>query len=104
MADKLKSAYELAMERLNRKDAEKGKGAPAVLSAAQKKKIAAVRKEYEAKLAERAILYHAAQQEAAGDPDKRARASDDYRYDHDREFVGHADRGDHRIEREHDVE
>ncbi|MCZ6600370.1 MAG: hypothetical protein O7F11_08095 [Acidobacteria bacterium] len=85
MADKLKSAYELAMERLNRKDAEKGEGAPAALSAAQKKKIAAVRKEYEAKLAEREILYHAAQQEAAGDPDKLARASDDYR--RDRDFV-----------------
>jgi len=83
MAAKLKSAYELAMERLNRKDNEKGEEAPAVLSAAQKKKIAAVRKEYEAKLAEQEILYHAVQQEAAGDPDKLDRAGDDYHRDRD---------------------
>ncbi len=83
MGDELKSAYELAMERLNRKDTEKGEGAPAALSAAQKKEIAAVRKEYEAKLAEREILHHAAQQGAAGDPDQLARVSDDYRRDRD---------------------
>jgi hypothetical protein len=73
------------MERLNRKDTEKGEAAPVVLSAAQKKKIAAVRKEYGAKLAEREILYHSEQQEAAGDPEKLARAGDDYR--RDRDFV-----------------
>lgn len=85
MGDELKSAYELAMERLNRKDSEKGEEAPVVLSAAQKKKIAAVRKEYEAKLAEREILHHSGQQAAAGDPDGLARADDDYR--RDREFL-----------------
>ena len=82
MGDKLKSAYELAMERLDRKDADKG-GAPAALSAAQKKKIAEIRKEYGAKLAEREILYHSEQQATAGDPEKLARAADEYRRDHD---------------------
>ena len=82
MGDKLKSAYELAMERLDRKDAGKG-GAPAALSAAQKKKIAEIRKAYGAKLAEREILYHSEQQAAADDPEKLARAADEYRRDHD---------------------
>ena len=57
MGDELKSAYELAMERLARKDKESGAEASVKLSAKQKEKIAAIRSEVEAKLAEREILF-----------------------------------------------
>jgi demethoxyubiquinone hydroxylase (CLK1/Coq7/Cat5 family) len=51
-----KSAYELAMERLRRKDAEQGIEERAV-SDEQKAQIAEVRRVYEAKVAEAEILY-----------------------------------------------
>ncbi|HPQ39194.1 MAG TPA: hypothetical protein PLV45_02370 [bacterium] len=50
---KLKSAYELAMERLSRKDPEL---AHSELSEETREKIQAVRREYEAKIAERKIM------------------------------------------------
>ncbi len=58
MGDELKSAYELAMEKLARKDKEKGEATGSgKLTAKQKQKIAAIRGEVEAKLAERQILF-----------------------------------------------
>jgi len=58
MGDELKSAYELAMEKLARKDKESGSESGSTkLSAKQKEKIAAIRSEVEAKLAEREILF-----------------------------------------------
>jgi hypothetical protein len=56
MDDGPKSAYELAMERLRKKDAEQGV-ADKPLSEAQKAEIADVRKVYAAKLAQEEILY-----------------------------------------------
>jgi hypothetical protein len=50
-----KSAFELAMERLKKKDAETGEGIRA-LTAAQKSEIAEIRRVYEAKVAELDIL------------------------------------------------
>ncbi|MFQ5718512.1 MAG: hypothetical protein ACE5IK_03095 [Acidobacteriota bacterium] len=80
MGDELKSAYELAMERL----AGKGGGeeaAPRRLTAAQKKAIRDIRQEYRAKLAEREILFHSRRQEAAGDLEAVGREEADYRRD-----------------------
>ena len=57
--DAPKSAYELAMERLRRKDSEEG-AVEHPLTDEQKAEIAEVRKVYEAKVAEREILHRAA--------------------------------------------
>jgi len=72
MADEtpLKSAYELAMERLRQQDREAGVEAPKPLSQAQKKKIARLRKEAEAKLAELEIMYRKDLAATGGDPEK----------------------------------
>lgn len=56
MPDRLKSAYELAMERLRQKDAERGEK-PARLGKKEKEEIAEVRRLYQAKIAEREIRY-----------------------------------------------
>ena len=58
MADEpLKSAYELAMEKLKARDRDRGVPEDAVLSAQQKEKISAVRTQMKAKLAELEILW-----------------------------------------------
>jgi len=57
--DAPKSAYELAMERLRRKDKEAGVEERA-LTEAQKAAITEARQVYEARVAEREILHHAA--------------------------------------------
>jgi hypothetical protein len=54
--DAPKSAYELAMERLRKKDAEEGL-VEQKLTAAQKAAIAEARSVYEARVAERQILH-----------------------------------------------
>lgn len=54
----MKTAFEIAMERLHRKDAESGE-TETRLTDKQKKEIAEVRGFYKAKLAEREILHHA---------------------------------------------
>jgi hypothetical protein len=56
MDDAPKSALELAMERLRKKDAEQGVGERS-LSDDQKSEIASVRQNYAAKLAQEDILY-----------------------------------------------
>ena len=57
--DAPKSAYDLAMERLRRKDREEG-AVERPLTDGQKAEIAEVRKVYEARVAEREILQRAA--------------------------------------------
>jgi hypothetical protein len=81
MGDELKSSYELALERLKRKDKSAGEAAPASVSPAQKQKIAAIRQEYEAKLAEREILFKSEQMGAAEDPEKQTLIVDSFRRD-----------------------
>ena len=85
MGEKLKSAYELAMERLARKDRESPSAstAPGKLTAAQKAKIAAIRTEYKAKLAEREILYKSERRASEGDPEACEKIDDSYRRDRD---------------------
>lgn len=86
MSDRLKSAYELAMEKLTRKDKEStpGSTAPEKLTARQKGKIAKIRREAKAKLAEREILFKSEQRSARGDPEQMEKIEEAYRRDRER--------------------
>jgi hypothetical protein len=83
-----KSAYELAMERLRKKDAEEGVVAQ-TLTDAQKAAIAEVRNFYEAKIAEQQVLHHSRLKTTA-DPAERATLEEGYRRDRER-FVSERD-------------
>jgi hypothetical protein len=89
MDDKgLKSAYELAMERLNKQDAEAGiERRP--LTDGQKAAIAEIRSFYEAKLAEQEVL-HQGRLRGTVDPVERAALEEGYRRDRER-FVSERD-------------
>lgn len=77
-----KSAYELAMERLRRKDQEEGiESRP--LTDAQKASIAEVRNFYEAKLAEAEVL-HQSKMRTMMDPAARDVLEQEYRRDRER--------------------
>ena len=77
-----KSAYELAMERLKKKDAEAGvERAP--VTEAQKAAIAEVRNYYEAKLAEMEVLRQS-RRRAPADPGAAAEHDEEYRRDRER--------------------
>jgi hypothetical protein len=78
----LKSAYELAMERLRQKDAEAGVAAYA-LTGAQRTAIAEVRNFYEAKLAEADVLYQSKLRGTAN-PEEHATLTQEYRRDRER--------------------
>lgn len=76
MADEpLKSAYELAMERLRAKDKEAGIEETTPLSDAQKGEITRLRQEAQAKLAELEILHRKALHALPYDPTKPDAAS-----------------------------
>ena len=77
-----KSAYELAMERLRKKDAESG-AETTPLTDAQRAAIAEARNFYEAKAAEVEVLHQSALRRAA-DPDARALLEENYRRDRER--------------------
>jgi hypothetical protein len=80
--DAPKSAYELILERLKQKDRAEGV-VERVLSDEQKAKIAELRRVYEAKLAEREILYQAERRKAA-DMEALEQLEQDYRRDRER--------------------
>ena len=83
MADESpKSAYELAMERLRKKDKEEGVD-DRPLDAAQREAIAEARRVAEAKLAEREILHQSALK-GVMDPESREKLDEEYRRDRDR--------------------
>jgi hypothetical protein len=82
MADAPKSALELAMERLRKKDAEAGV-VEQKLTDAQKAAIAEARSIYEARVAERQIL-HRQKQLTTMDPQQMATLDEEYRRDLDR--------------------
>lgn len=84
-----RSAYELAMERLRKKDAEHGVEQRA-LSDEQRAEIAELRSVYEAKLAEREIL-HESQRRKARDPAALEEREQEYRRDRER-LVSERDR------------
>jgi hypothetical protein len=81
--DAPKSAYELAMERLRRRDADQGGGDTLPLTEAQKASIAETRRVCEAKLAELEIL-HRSGMKAATDPDAAEEAGAQYARDRER--------------------
>ena len=78
----LKSAYELAMERLKKRDEEAGIETKPITDA-QKSAIAEVRNFYEAKLAEIDVL-HRSKLRALLDPAERDVAEQEYRRDRER--------------------
>jgi hypothetical protein len=80
--DELKSAYELAMARLRKKDAEAGI-ASTPLTDAQRADIAEARNLYEAKAAECEVLHQSAVRRAA-DPEALAQLEEHYRRDRER--------------------
>lgn len=77
-----KSAYELAMERLKKKDADAGVSERS-LTDEQKNEIAEVRKTYAAKLAQEEILFKSKTQGFI-DPDSRNALEENYRRDVER--------------------
>jgi hypothetical protein len=78
----LKSAYELAMERLRKKDAEEGvEHKP--LTDEQRAAIAETRNFYEAKVAEREVLHQSALARTF-EPEARAALEEEYRRDRER--------------------
>jgi len=80
--DAPKSAYELAMERLRRQDAESGAESQP-LTDEQRAAIAEVRNFYEAKAAEVEVLHQSSLRRAL-EPDARALLEDQYRRDRER--------------------
>jgi hypothetical protein len=77
-----KSAYELAMERLRKKDAEAGVERQPVTDA-QKAAIAEIRSVYEAKLAELDVM-HQSKMRASVDPNARATLEEEFRRERER--------------------
>ena len=82
MSDAPKSALELVMERLKKKDADAGV-VEQKLSEAQKAAIAEARSVYEARVAERQIL-HREKQLRTADPTDAIKIDEEYRRDLDR--------------------
>jgi hypothetical protein len=82
MSDAPKSAYELAMERLRKKDAEEGV-VEHKLTDEQKAAIAEARSIYEARVAERQIL-HRDKRLTTFDPAEVEKLEEEYRRDMDR--------------------
>ena len=80
--DGLKSAYELAMERFKKKDADSGV-AWKPLTDAQKAAIADIRSFYQAKIAELEIL-HQGKLRTIFDPAERESREDEYRRERER--------------------
>jgi hypothetical protein len=78
----LKSAYELAMERLKKADADAGVE-PRRLTDEQRAAIAELRRYYEAKLAEQEVLHQSTLRKTM-DPEARAALEQDYRHDRER--------------------
>jgi hypothetical protein len=83
-----KSAFELAMERLRKQDAEAGVQQKP-LSEEQKARLAEVRNFYEAKLAEQEVLHQSSLRRTL-DPDARAALEEAYRRDRER-LIGERD-------------
>ena len=77
-----KSSYELAMERLRKKDADAGI-TQQTLTAEQKAAAGEIRNFYEAKLAELELLFQG-QMRALFDPTERATREEQYRRDYER--------------------
>ena len=80
--DAPKSAWELALERLKKKDREEGVEERA-LTEEQRARIAELRRVYEARLAEREILHQSSRRKAR-DLEELDRLEEEYRRDRER--------------------
>jgi hypothetical protein len=80
----LKSAFELAMERLKAKDRDEGVPEEKPLNAAQKERIAELRRDATAKLAELEILHRKNLAAAGDDPAAAAKVEENYATDRGR--------------------
>jgi hypothetical protein len=80
--DAPKTAYELILARLEKKDRDDGVEERR-LTEDERVRIAEVRKVYEARLAEREILYQSSRRKAA-DPEALERLEEEYRRDRER--------------------
>ena len=81
MADKVKTSYELAMERLRKADPETRKEKP--LTTAQKEKITEARRVAAARLAELEIHFHDSSKRPR-DPAEQEKAETEYQIDRQR--------------------
>ena len=80
--DAPKTAYEIILERLKRKDRDEGVQERPVTDE-QRARIAELRKVYEARLAEREILYQSSRRKAA-DLEELDKLEEEYRRDRER--------------------
>jgi hypothetical protein len=80
----LKSAYEIAMERLRAKDRENGVEERKALSREQKERIAELRQDAKAKIAELEIMRRDKLAAAQGDPEKIAEIEEHFAIDRKR--------------------
>ncbi len=80
----LKSAFELAMERLRAKDREAGIAEPKPLTEAQKRRIAELRQELKAKLAEMEILHEKALTAVMDKPEELVKIVEQHRQERER--------------------
>ena len=80
----LKSAYELAMERLRAKDRDEGVEEPKPLTDAQRRRITELRAESTSKLAELEILHRKDVAASGGDEEKLKDLEEKYRIDRER--------------------
>ncbi len=78
-----KSAYELALERLRRRDREQGVEEKP-LSDEQRARIAELRRIYEARLAEREILHQSSLRKSGHDPEAVEKLEEEYHRDRER--------------------
>ena len=85
-----KSALELAMERLRKKDADSGVTETPITDE-QRQQIAEIRRVYEARIAEREILHQSNLRKAAHDPEAAGVLEEEYLRDRDR-FNGERER------------
>jgi hypothetical protein len=69
MSDGPKSAYEIALEKLKKRDRERGEAGPAPMSEKQKREIAEIRSKCDAQLAEKEILFNAERASSLADPE-----------------------------------
>ena len=81
--DAPKSAYEIILERLRRRDREQGVPEQA-LSDEQRSRIGELRRVYEAKLAEREILHRSSLKKAGRHPEAAEKLEQEYRRDRER--------------------
>ena len=82
--EKLKTAYELVLEKLQERDRERGTGSQPALDEDQKRRIAEIRTQATAKLAELEILWRAKKASLAYDPETLEKAEREYAADRSR--------------------